>query len=91
MRIAVADVLAEVAVAGPQHNFEVAGPDNQDMIDMARRSMASRGETPRIVPTWDGPLGTAMPGNVLLPGTGARIAPTSFDDWLSNGGAAKAG
>jgi hypothetical protein len=50
-------VLAEVAVAGPQQNFEVAGPDNQDMIDMARRSLASGGETLRIVPTWDGPGG----------------------------------
>jgi uncharacterized protein YbjT (DUF2867 family) len=87
----VAGVLAEVAVAGPQRSFEVAGPDNQDMIDMARRSLASRGETLRIVPTWDGPMGTAAAGNALLPGTGARITPTSFDDWLSSGGPARAG
>jgi hypothetical protein len=78
-------------VAGPQRSFEVAGPDNQDMIDMARRSLASRGETLRIVPTWDGPMGTAAAGNALLPGTGARITPTSFDDWLSSGGPARAG
>lgn len=86
----VASVLAEVAVGGPQANFEVAGPDNQDMIDMARRSLASRGETLRIVPTWDGPMGTAMAGNTLLPGADARIAPATFDTWLSSGGAAKA-
>jgi hypothetical protein len=60
------------------------------MIDMARRSLASRGETLRLVPTWDGPLGTAMAGNVLLPGARARITPTSFDDWLSSGAAAGA-
>lgn len=86
----VASVLAEVAVAGPQPGFEVAGPDNQDMIDMARRSLASRGETLRLVPTWDGPLDTAIAGNVLLPGARARITPTSFDDWLSSGAAAGA-
>jgi hypothetical protein len=34
---------------------------------------------------------TAMAGNVLLPGAGARIPPTSFDEWLSSGGAAEAG
>jgi len=81
----VAGVLAEVAVAGPQPNFDVSGPDNQDMIDMARRSLAARGETLRLVPTWDGPMGTTMAGNVLLPGAGARIAPTSFEDWLASG------
>jgi hypothetical protein len=26
-----------------------------------------------------------MAGNVLLPGENARIAPTTFDDWLATG------
>jgi hypothetical protein len=26
-----------------------------------------------------------MAGNVLLPGENARIAPTTFDDWLAAG------
>jgi len=26
-----------------------------------------------------------MAGNVLLPGQNARIAPTTFDDWLAAG------
>jgi len=26
-----------------------------------------------------------MAGEVLLPGDGARLAPTSFDDWLAAG------
>ncbi|WP_267286682.1 hypothetical protein [Kitasatospora acidiphila] len=36
----------------------------------------------RLRPTWDGPFGLAAAGNVLLPGEGARIAPTTFDEWL---------
>jgi hypothetical protein len=32
-----------------------------------------------------------MAGNVLLPGAGARITRTTFDEWLSSGAAAKAG
>jgi hypothetical protein len=29
-------------------------------------------------------LGPEMAGNVLLPGEDARIAPTTFDEWLAN-------
>jgi hypothetical protein len=36
-------------------------------------------------PTWSGPLGEEMAGNVLLPGENARIAPTTFDQWLAAG------
>jgi hypothetical protein len=37
----------------------------------------------KLVPTWSGSFGPEMAGNVLLPGDGARIAPTTFDDWLA--------
>ncbi|WP_330094625.1 hypothetical protein [Nocardiopsis codii] len=36
----------------------------------------------RLVPTWSGVFGLSMAGNVLLPGEGARIAPTTFEEWL---------
>jgi hypothetical protein len=36
------------------------------------------------VPTWSsGLFGVDMAGDVLLPGPGARIAPTTFEDWLA--------
>jgi uncharacterized protein YbjT (DUF2867 family) len=79
----VGDVLAEVATAEPVGHLDLAGPETQDLVDMARRTLAARGTTVRLVPTWDGPLHVSMAGNAALPKPGARIAPTTFDAWLA--------
>ncbi|GLZ81458.1 LysR family transcriptional regulator [Actinorhabdospora filicis] len=82
----VAAVLAEIAAGEPQgRHRDVAGPDPQDMIDMARRTLAADGRTDvKLVPSWDaGLFGAEMAGNALLPGEDARIAPTTFDEWLA--------
>jgi uncharacterized protein YbjT (DUF2867 family) len=80
----VADVLAEVAAGEPRGRYrDVAGPETQDLVDMARRTHAARGQDVRLVPTWSGLFGTSMAGDVLLPGEGARLAPTTFDAWLA--------
>ncbi|WP_331770411.1 NAD(P)H-binding protein (plasmid) [Embleya sp. NBC_00888] len=80
----VADVLAEVAIGQPRGRYaDVAGPDPQDLVDMARRTLAARGRSVRLVPTWSGMFGPAMAGDAMLPGEGARIAPTTFDQWLA--------
>jgi uncharacterized protein YbjT (DUF2867 family) len=82
----IADILAEVAVGEPQGRYaDVAGPEPQDLVDMARRTNEARGRKVKLVPTWSGVFGTSMAGNVLLPGDGARIAPTTFDEWLAAG------
>jgi len=79
----VAAVLAMVVTGAPKGRFaDVAGPGTQDMVDMARRTLEARGETVKLVPTWEGLFGVAMAGNVLLPGEGAHIAPTTFETWL---------
>jgi uncharacterized protein YbjT (DUF2867 family) len=79
----VAAVLAEVATGAPWGRHpEVAGPEPQDMVDMARRTYAARGRSVRLVPSWSAGFGVDMAGNVLLAGEGARIAPTTFDEWL---------
>lgn len=84
----IAEVLAEVATGEPQGRYpDVAGPETQDLVDMARRTNAVRGSDVRLVPTWSGPFGTSMAGDVLLPGEGARLMPTSFDEWLEAGAA----
>jgi hypothetical protein len=44
-----------------------------------------RGRKVKLVPTWSGVFGESMAGNVMLPGENARIAPTTFDDWLAAG------
>ncbi|MDM4719600.1 NAD(P)H-binding protein [Micromonospora sp. WMMA1363] len=80
----VADILAEIAAGEPQgHHADVAGPEPQDLVDMARRTNESRGHTVKLVPTWSANLGPEMAGTVLLPAEGARIAPTTFDEWLA--------
>jgi uncharacterized protein YbjT (DUF2867 family) len=80
----VAAVLAEIATGEPQGRYvDVAGPETQDLVDMARRTHRTRGRTVKLVPTWSAVFGTTMAGNVLLPGEGARIAPTTFEEWLA--------
>ncbi|MEV0167241.1 SDR family oxidoreductase [Nonomuraea fuscirosea] len=80
----VADVLAELAVGAPQGRYaDVAGPEQQDLVDMARRTHQAQGRKVKLVPTWSGLFGPSMAGDVLLPGEGARITPTTFEDWLA--------
>lgn len=50
---------------------------------MARRTTEARGRAVKLVPTWSTMFGLAMAGNLLLPGEDARIAPTTFDEWLA--------
>jgi len=83
----VGDVLAEVAAGPPQGRApDLAGPETQDMVDMARRTLAARGESVRLIPTWrSGLFGPEMAGEVMLPGPDARLGPTTFDAWLAAG------
>ncbi|GAA3387251.1 SDR family oxidoreductase [Cryptosporangium minutisporangium] len=79
----VADVLVEIALGAPQGRYpDLAGPEPQDLVDMARRTNEARGRSVRLVPSWSAGFGVEMAGNVMLPGDQARIAPTTFDEWL---------
>ncbi len=86
--IAASDVgrgLAEFAT-GPAHGGirELAGPETQDLVDMARRTLAARGQSIRLIASWrDGPFSVEVAGEVLLPGPDAQLAPTTFDTWLA--------
>jgi uncharacterized protein YbjT (DUF2867 family) len=79
----VADFIAEVAAGQPWGRCELAGPETQDLVDMARRTLAARGEAVELVPSWRGRFGPEMAGEVLLPGPRARIAATTFEAWLA--------
>ena len=82
----VAAVLAETAAGPPLlATLDIAGPGTEDLVDMARRTFAVRGQDITLVPTWRGIFGTDMAGEVLLPGPGARLTPTTFGDWLAAG------
>jgi uncharacterized protein YbjT (DUF2867 family) len=86
----VGDVLAENATSAPQGRVaDLAGPEPQDLVDMARRTLAARGESIRLIPSWrSGLFGVDAAGEVLLPGPEARLAPTTFDAWLTGQSAA---
>jgi uncharacterized protein YbjT (DUF2867 family) len=80
----IAEILAEVAAGEPQGRYvDVAGPEPQDLVDMARRTNDVLGREVKLVPTWSGPLDESMAGSVMLPGENARIARTTFDEWLA--------
>jgi uncharacterized protein YbjT (DUF2867 family) len=81
----VAEVLVDIAGGTPQgQHRDVAGPELQDLVDMARRTHHALKRVMKLVPTWESVLGLEMAGNVLLPGPDARIAPTTFEDWLAH-------
>jgi uncharacterized protein YbjT (DUF2867 family) len=81
----VADILARVAVGAPLgRHRDIAGPEPQDLIDMARRTLAAQGRNIRLVPTWHGGIfDETTAGDVLQPAADAEIAPTTFDEWLA--------
>jgi hypothetical protein len=81
----VARALIDVALTVPAGRIlEAAGPNTEDLVDMARRALDAKDDTTtRLIPSWnDGPFGLEMAGDALLPGTHVRIAPTTFTDWL---------
>jgi uncharacterized protein YbjT (DUF2867 family) len=82
----VAAALADVVTAAPlRDRVEIAGPQTEDFVDMARRTFAVRGKDITLVPTWRAFFGVDMAGEVLLPGAGARLGKTTFADWLAAG------
>jgi len=80
----VAAVLAEIAIGEPLGRHPgLAGPEPQDLVDMCRRTHRAQGRSVRLAPTWSSVLGPEAAGNVLLPAKDARIAPTTFEQWLA--------
>ncbi|WP_456599141.1 SDR family oxidoreductase [Blastococcus sp. SYSU DS0616] len=80
----VASILVELAVGEPKGRYvDVAGPEPQDLVDMVRRTNDVLDRQVKLRPSWSTVFGPEMAGEVLLPADGARIAPTTFDDWLA--------
>ena len=85
----VAEVLVECATGEPRGRGagELAGPHTHDLVDMARRTLAARGDRTLLRASWrNGLMGVEMAGEVLLPAPGARIGRTDFDTWLAEQG-----
>jgi uncharacterized protein YbjT (DUF2867 family) len=81
----VAATLADVAVNKPVNGIiELGGPEQFRLDELARRVLAARND-PRPVTADVHALyfGTRLDDHSLTPGGEARIAPTRFEDWLS--------
>jgi uncharacterized protein YbjT (DUF2867 family) len=80
-----AEAVADVAEAAPTGGvIEVAGPEAIGLDVLARRVLAANSD-PRPVVTDDTVpyFGALIESSTLTPGSGARIAATHLDDWLS--------
>ena len=78
-----------VHMAGGRKRKTIYGKTRAEVAEKLAKVTVGRdgglvGESIRLVPSWrNGPFGVEMAGEILLPGPGARLAPTTFDAWLA--------
>jgi uncharacterized protein YbjT (DUF2867 family) len=81
----VAAALAEVAVSEPVNGIvELAGPEQFRLDELARRVLRANDDArPVTADVHARYFGAELADHSLTPGSNARIAPTRFEDWLS--------
>jgi uncharacterized protein YbjT (DUF2867 family) len=86
----VAKAVARVAEGPPMGKVEIGGPELFRMDDLARRFLAASDDAREVLTD---PGATYFGGTIgertLVPGEGAWLGETRFDDWLSQAGAAQ--
>lgn len=79
----VAEAVAQAALAAPTRAVqEVAGPEVLPLDELGRLTLAARPDGRSVVTAPDAGMFAAVPGDAILPGPGALIAPTRYADWL---------
>jgi uncharacterized protein YbjT (DUF2867 family) len=81
----VASTLADVAVDAPLNDtVELAGPEAFGLDELARRVLSAHDDPRRVTADVHARyFGAELDDRSLIPGDDARIAPTRFEDWLS--------
>ena len=81
----VAAALADVAEGEPVNGVvELAGPEQFRLDELARRVLRAKNDPrPVTADVHARYFGTELDDHSLTPGGSARIAPTHFEDWLS--------
>src|SRR5919109_1544592 len=81
----VAGTLADVAVGAPLNDtVHLAGPEAFRLDELARRVLNANGDPRRVTADVHAPyFGAELDDRSLTPGDDARIAQTTFEDWLS--------
>jgi uncharacterized protein YbjT (DUF2867 family) len=81
----VAAALAEVAVSEPVNGtIELAGPEQFPLDELARRVLRANSDPREVTSDVHARyFGAELDEHSLIPGNSPRIAPTHFEDWLS--------
>jgi len=81
----VSAVLADLAVGAPVNGtVEVGGPDRFPIDELARKFLATRGDTREVIADVHARyFGSELDDRSLVTGEGAIIAPTRFHNWLN--------
>ncbi len=83
----VAEALAELAVdsdSAPGPTLEVAGPREENLVEMAKLFVDRRGNSLRVEAVSDPVDGDANESGVLLPGPHAKLGGPTFAEWLDS-------
>jgi uncharacterized protein YbjT (DUF2867 family) len=82
----VAAAVCNVALAAPVHDtIEIAGPQPLRFEDFVRQALRAMGDQRAVVSDPQARyFGARLTERALLPGEGAQLGPTRFDDWLSH-------
>ena len=80
----VASAVARIAVGRPLNGvIEVAGPERFRLEEFIRRGLSARNDPREVVADTDARyFGAKLAELTLVPGEGARLGETRFDDWL---------
>ena len=82
----VAEALVDLAAdpsSAPGPTLEVAGPREEDLVEMAKLLVGHRGNGLRVEAVSDPVDGEANDSGVLLPGPGAILGGPTFEEWLT--------
>jgi uncharacterized protein YbjT (DUF2867 family) len=81
----VAAALAELAEGEPVNRIvELGGPEQFRLDELARRVLRANNDPRPVMPDVHARyFGAELDDHSLTPGSNARIAPTRFEDWLS--------
>jgi uncharacterized protein YbjT (DUF2867 family) len=81
----VAAALCDVALAAPRNSVvEIGGPEALPFEDFIRRGLRAVGDQRLVLADPEARyFGAQLSERTLVPGDGARLAATRFDDWLS--------
>jgi len=84
----VAAAMADVALGAPVNGIvEVAGPQRARLPELVQRLLSAKHDARRVVPDASARyFGAALNDQSLIPGDNPRIAPTGFEEWLSQVG-----